>query len=108
MTNNYSLNINNALDAMIPISRFNKGEANKIFDEVKKSGYKIVLEDNAPAGIIISPEWYQEMMEDQYLLALAQEREKYGSGKTYSEEEVMRELGITEQDLEDAEELEIE
>ena len=47
-------------------------------------------------------------LEDEYLLALALEREKYGSGKFYSETEVMRELGITEKDIEDAEDLEIE
>jgi len=42
------------------------------------------------------------------ILALAMEREKNGSGKFYSEAEVMLELGITEQDIEEAEDLEIE
>ena len=48
-----------------------------------------------------------EMLEDEYLLALALEREKNGGGKYYSEEEVMRELGITEKDIEEAEDVEI-
>ena len=49
-----------------------------------------------------------EMLEDEYLLALSLEREKNGSGRLYSEEEVMQELGITEYDIEEAEDLEIE
>jgi len=50
----------------------------------------------------------KEKLEDEYLLALALDREKNGSGKFYSEKEIMRELGITEQDIEEAEDLEIE
>jgi hypothetical protein len=49
-----------------------------------------------------------EMVEDEYLFALAMDREKYGSGNFYSETEIMLELGITEQDIEEAEDLEIE
>ena len=33
----------NILNDLVPISRFNKGEANKIFDEVRLSGFKIVV-----------------------------------------------------------------
>jgi len=58
--------------------------------------------------IRIAFKYLKEQAEDEYLLALALEREKNGIGKFYSESEVMRELGITEQDIEDAEELEIE
>jgi hypothetical protein len=31
---------------IVPITRFNKGEANKIFDEVQNSGPKIVMKNN--------------------------------------------------------------
>ncbi|HBN86090.1 MAG TPA: prevent-host-death protein, partial [Clostridiales bacterium] len=44
------------INSIVPISRFNKGEANKIFDEVKQSGFKIVMKNNTPACILISPE----------------------------------------------------
>ena len=38
------------MKAMIPITRFNRGEANKIFDEVEASGYKVVVKTiNLPA-----------------------------------------------------------
>ncbi|WP_297417420.1 type II toxin-antitoxin system Phd/YefM family antitoxin [Clostridium sp.] len=57
------ISINNVLNSLVPISRFNKGEANKIFDEVKETGCKIVLKNNVPTCILITPEKYNEMME---------------------------------------------
>ena len=101
----------NILDALIPISRFNKGEANKIFDEVRLSGFKVVVKNNAPACVLITPEMYQEMIDmidDQYLLALADERERNSTGVTYSFEEVIAERGLTIADIDAMEDVEIE
>ena len=75
----------NVLDASIPISRFNKGEANKIFDEVRSSGFKIVVKNNAPTCVLLTPEKYKQMtdiIDDHYLLALAEERERNNTGVT--------------------------
>ena len=33
------------MESVVPISRFNKGEAGKIFEEVAKSGTKIVVKN---------------------------------------------------------------
>jgi len=44
-----------------------------------------------------------EILEDEYLLALALEREKNGSGIVYSMEEVMEHLGITREELDNTE-----
>jgi len=87
----------NALDSLIPITRFNRGEAGKIFDEVRESGCKVVMKNNAPACVLLTPERYKEMMEiieDQYLLELAEGRLRNGSGLTIPAEEVYAELGI--------------
>ncbi|MDR3278004.1 MAG: type II toxin-antitoxin system Phd/YefM family antitoxin [Oscillospiraceae bacterium] len=84
MTN---ISVSHALDALVPISRFNKGEANKIFDEVRVSGCKIVVKNNAPACVLITPDKYKEMVdaiEDAYLLNLALEREANDTGVTHS------------------------
>jgi len=97
-----TLALGDVMDALVPISRFNRGEANKIFDEVKESGSKIVIKNNVPSCILISPEKYKEMVDlidDQYLLLVAEERERYGSGVTYPAEEVYEELGITPDEL---------
>jgi PHD/YefM family antitoxin component YafN of YafNO toxin-antitoxin module len=101
----------NVLDALIPISRFNKGEANKIFDEVRLSGYKIVVKNNAPACVLLAPERYKELtdiLDDHYLLALAEERERNSTGVTYSFEEVLAERGLTTADIDAMEDVEIE
>ena len=97
------LSLSNALDALIPITRFNRGEANKIFDEVKESGCKVVVKNNTPACVLLTPERYQEMVdmiEDQYLLALAAERLKRGPDTTYVAEDVYSELDIESDDYE--------
>lgn len=52
----------NILNMIVPISRFNKGEANKIFDEVKRDGVKIVLKNNQPIGVIMTPEMYESLL----------------------------------------------
>lgn len=98
----------NALNSMIPISRFNKGEAGKIFEEVRQNGFRVVVKNNTPECVLISPKEYEDLfekleeLEDFYLLAEAEERIKAG-GRTYTQEEVMKEFGITEEDLKDVE-----
>jgi len=100
------LTLNSVLDALVPISRFNKGEANRIFEEVRQSGCKIVVKNNTPACVLITPEKYQEMIEqieDNYLLAMALEREKHDSGVRYTAADIYAELGVTEKELEETE-----
>ncbi|MDR3148558.1 MAG: type II toxin-antitoxin system Phd/YefM family antitoxin [Oscillospiraceae bacterium] len=109
MLNNIA--ISNALDALVPISRFNKGEASKIFEEVRATGCKIVVKNNVPACVLLTPERYKELMEeieDQYFLALAEERLKNDSGVTYTFEEVLAESGLTLADIDAMEDVEIE
>lgn len=95
---------NYMLNSMVPISRFNKGEASKIFDEVNKSGVKVVVKNNAPTGVIISTEKYKELMEElenYHLLLEAEKREKNFNGNLTSHDDFMKELGLTEDDLHD-------
>ena len=97
-----ALSLSGVLDAFVPITRFNRGEANKIFDEVRETGCKVVVKNNAPACVLLTPEMYQEMVEmieDQYLLALAEERMKHDSGVMRSAEEVYAKLGVGTNDL---------
>jgi len=99
------------VDALVPISRFNKGEASKIFDEVHETGCKIVLKNNTPTCIMLSPERYQEivdMIDDQYLLAVAEERVRYSGEVTYTFEEILAKDGLTLADIDALEDVEIE
>ena len=96
----------NILNMIVPISRFNKGEANKIFEEVNSSGPKVVLKNNKPACVLIPPDEYEEMLEtiENYeLLMEAQRRMEKEPESTVSQSEVMEKLGITQDDIDSAE-----
>lgn len=96
---------------IVPITRFNKGEANKIFDEVQSTGTKIVMKNNRPACVLVSPEQYEsliEMLSDYLLLAEADRRMAANNdAENISHEDLMRSLGITQEEL-DAVDVEIE
>ena len=100
-----AMNTVNVLDSIIPISLFNKGQANKIFAEVKKVGTKIVVKNNAPECILMSPQSYQQMMEEYENAILAAEAEKRLAQKTeyISHEDVMKDFGLDSSDLDDVE-----
>ena len=91
------------VNASISISRFNRGQAGKVFKEVNEDGIKIVFKNNRPECILLSPQVFEEIkeaLEDYRLLIEAEERLKNACESDYiSAEEVMKELGITEADL---------
>lgn len=95
----------NIMNSMVPISRFNKGEASKIFDEVASSGTKIVIKNNRPACVLLSPAQYESLMEmlsDSLLYTEAEKRMATNNdSETLSYEAVMEELGITQKELDD-------
>lgn len=96
---------------IVPITRFNKGEASKIFDEVQRSGSRIVVKNNRPACVLISPEQYEALVEmlSDYLLLTEADRRMAGNNddENISHEEMMLRLGITQEEL-DATDVEIE
>lgn len=99
------ISVTGMLKTMIPISRFNKGEANKIFEEVEKTGTKIVVKNNKPACVLLSPSKYEtliEMLSDYVLLEEADRRmENYDSSESLTQEQMMREFGIGQEDLDE-------
>ena len=102
----------NAITNTISISLFNRGLAGKVFEDVKKCGAKVVIKNNAPECVLLSPDEYIKLMDevnDARLLALATERmAKYDPKDTVSEDEVLKELGITADELADADKVELE
>lgn len=105
-------NLSTALQNTVPIGAFNKGYAGKVFDEVRKTGPKIVLKNNAPAGVVLSPEDYTELMElleDAKLALLAYSRLEGADPNSYlSHEQILKEFGITKEDLDAIDEVELE
>ena len=100
------------LQSLIPISQFNKGQAAKIFDRLHSEKELIVLKNNQPSAIILSPEEYirlTEIEEDYLLLLEANKRmEDNRNNKTISFDSVMDNLGISEDELSDMEDVVIE
>lgn len=97
------MSIMGTMKTLVPITRFNKGEANRIFSEVESGGTKIVMKNNRPACVLMSPRQYESLMEmlsDYILLEEAENRMRHDdAGKSLSREAVMSELGITDADL---------
>ena len=106
------MDITSAIKNTISISLFNRGLAGKVFEEVKKTGAKVVMKNNAPECVLISPEEYIRLMDevnDARLLTIAAERmQNFKRENLVDGEEVFRKLGITDEDLEDFDEVEFE
>lgn len=101
-----SASIREIINAIVPISRFNRGEANKIFDEVRSRGVKVVLKNNDPICVLVEPERYEAMvdsLEDYALFFEAERRMKTAGAETISHENMLSELNIRPEDLEDIE-----
>jgi len=101
-----------AINHTVPISQFNRGLAGQIFSDVKKNGPKVVMKNNEPEAVILPPNQYVELMDllnDYELLSIAVERmEHFDPSTLISEEEMDRELGITQEELDSVGEVEFE
>ncbi|MCD7748621.1 MAG: type II toxin-antitoxin system Phd/YefM family antitoxin [Oscillospiraceae bacterium] len=99
-------NILGAIENTISISLFNRGQAGKIFDEVRRCGAKVVMKNNAAECVLLSPEEYVSLMDevnDARLLATATERMAGFNRTLVSQEDVDRQFGFTEENLADVE-----
>ena len=55
---------NNFLDNLVSITAFNQGQASKIFSRLKKDKQIIVLKNNIPSAVLLSPEEYNRLLEE--------------------------------------------
>lgn len=105
-------NMSNAIKNTVSISLFNKGQAGKIFEEVKKTGTKVVMKNNNPECVLLAIEEYLEFMEEvenARLLAKALERlEESKLEDAISQEEILKQFNISQEDLKDFDKVEIE
>jgi PHD/YefM family antitoxin component YafN of YafNO toxin-antitoxin module len=87
----------------VSISLFNKGKANRIFEEVKTEGIKAVLKNNKVIGVIVSPDTYEEMVEklEDYELLLDASKRMSTSNKSVSMEDAMKMLNVTQEELDE-------
>ena len=100
----------NAPHLTMPVSRLDKGETAEILSEVAEAGIKIVIKNNEPACVLLSPKKYEEMMEemeDAYLCRVVEER-LTEDARYIPEKDFWKAIGITEADIDAADDLEIE
>ena len=104
--------VRSAIENTISISLFNRGLAGKIFDEVKRCGAKVVMKNNAPECVLLSPDEYIRLLDevnDARLMTLAAERMNHFDPSTLiSQEYVDQELGFSASDYENTEDIEFE
>ena len=93
------------LTRTVPISYFNKGMAGKIFKDVRETGSKVVMKNNVPECVLLSPEEYLKLIEERNKrreaavkrlmddLRVAEAEDAQFGGLT--EEELAKELGVT-------------
>lgn len=100
------------MENVVPISSFNKGLAGKIFEDVNRTGMKVVMKNNVAECILLSPKDYVSLIDevnDAKLLALATKRmENYDPTQIISEKDADKILGFTKEDVVDWEGVEFE
>lgn len=88
---------------LVPISCLNEGGAGRIFDAVEHDGPTVVMNNDHPVCVLLSPKQYEvmiEMLSDAFLLEDAESRMTMNDGtKNISQEEIMRTLGISQEEL---------
>ena len=106
-----TISLRSAIQNSVPISNFNKGMAGKIFADVRSNGPKVVIKNNTPECVLMSPEEYISLLDEldeMRLLAMAKDRISHTSGKTITHEEIMKKYGISQEELDSMEDVEIE
>lgn len=100
------------LNSMVSQTDFNKGKAGEIFGRVQKTGRIVVLKNNKPSAIILSPEEYARLAETEEDLRLFSEAEArltaHKDSDILDEGEVLCQLGLNEDELQSAPDVEIE
>lgn len=106
------MDIQNVLNSLVPITQFNKGQASKIFDRVKFEKQIFVIKNNVPTAVILSTDEYFKMkneLEDLMDFKFSSERiKKSDRGSWVSDNDAIQALGLTQADVADAEDIEIE
>ena len=101
-----------AIRDTVPITMFNRGLAGKVFEDVKRTGAKVVMKNNAAECVLLSPEEYTRLMDelnDARLAALASERmASQHPDALVSEAEMARRLEITDEEIDSVGEVEFE
>ena len=98
------------LNSLVPITQFNRGQASRIFDRLHTENQLVVLKNNQPAAVILSPAEFSRLseIEEDYMLLLEATERLANNKTTTSFADVMKELAISQKELDAAEDVVIE
>ncbi|MBQ6334808.1 MAG: hypothetical protein IJI46_07070 [Erysipelotrichaceae bacterium] len=100
-------NFSDVINNTVSFSEFNRGQAGKIFKNVKQTRAKLVMKNNVPECVLISPEDYKQIVDDYNdLLLLLDAIERISNAdpkEMYTQEEAVKMFGLTRERLEDDE-----
>ncbi|MBP3399719.1 MAG: type II toxin-antitoxin system Phd/YefM family antitoxin [Erysipelotrichaceae bacterium] len=106
------MSIRKILNGTVPISWFNQGKAGKIFGAVRKEGPKVVIKNNVPECVLMSPEEYlrfADEIEEARLLKMAVQRlAKFDPNETIPASEVYARFNISQDEINAMDEVEFE
>lgn len=109
---NNMANITSAIRNTVSISLFNRGLAGKIFEEVKQCGAKVVMKNNTAECVLMSPDEYIQLIDevnDARLLSMATSRMAKANADSFvPADQLYAEMGITQADLDEIGEVDIE
>lgn len=100
------------LDNIVSISEFSRGGASRAFEKARGSAPVIVMKNNRPAAVITSPEEYAYLSETEENFILLSESiarlARNDRTPTISFVEVLAEVGLSEAELDAADDVEID
>ena len=95
----------------VPLTDLNRGKVSKIMETLKEKGRSVfIVKINKPEAVMISMKDYEEYREDLFYKEVNRRAIVYAAEPsfTYSRDEIMKEYGITEDDLKEIGEVEFE
>lgn len=102
----------NILNNIVPISDFTRGKASLAFEKVRNGAPVIVVKNNVPAAVMITPEEYDRLSEDSenlYLTQLALTRlARNENAASLSHKQVLSDLGISQEEIDALPDVEFE
>ena len=96
---------------IVSCSQFGGAQTEQIFERLIEKWQLVVCNESAPIAVLLSPEEYYRLLETEenyHLLLLAQDRMENNDGAFLSEADVMHRLDISETEVAQAADLEIE
>ena len=92
-------------------SEFSKMSAEKIFESIRDEDIKVVLKNNKPECILMSPEYYDDLMETlndmKMTIQIKDRMQSYDPKDNISFEEHLKKENITYEDLKNFDDVEI-